>query len=107
MELRTVTRPISALDVTALLSNVLVAAQDRALGIEDAHRTAEQLVKELNVKLRLSESIIESALWACNMLNERGAFVSKDGSTFKELAKRIADKEVFDDQYNYFRDKRR
>lgn len=104
MDKRNVTRTISALDVTALLSNVIYATHQRDVGIEDAHRTAEALIKELNVQLRLSESVIESALWACNMLNEKGYFKHPGGLTFSELTKRIAGREVFDLDYNYFRD---
>lgn len=108
MDKRNVTRPISALDVTALLSGVLAASLNREVGIEDAGRTAAELLKELNVSLRLSDSVIESALWACNMLHERGLFKHSDGVTsFDVMAKRIAGRDVYDLDYCYFRDRRR
>lgn len=105
MEKRNVTRPISALDVTALLSNVIQASRQQDVGIEDANRTAAELLKELNVKLRLSESAIESALWACNLLNEKGLFTHPNGGTFDDMAKRIAGPDKFDKSYNYFVEK--
>lgn len=100
-------RPVTALDVTALLFNVVAASKNHEVGFEDASRTLKELLGELNVTLKLSESTIESALWCANLLDEREEYVHPLGVTFESFAQKLAGQEVFDRGYNYFRDRKR
>lgn len=100
-------RPLTALDVTALLWNVVAASKNSEVGFEDANRTLKELLGDLNVTVRVSESAIESALWCANLLDERGQYVHPMGVPFESFAQKIAGKEIFDKDYNYFRDRKR
>jgi hypothetical protein len=97
-------RRATTLDVAVFLQHIYKAAGNDKVGFEDARRTLDMLVRELNRGVLLPPDTIESALWSCNLLDELGEFAHPRGLTFEQFAKRFAfDHEVFDRETNYFR----
>jgi len=91
------------LDVAVLLVNVLMAARDGTIGFEDADRTIEGLVKHMNRSEWFLTPCIESALWSCNLLDEKESFWHYDESrTFKSFVNKfLRKKEKFNYTYNF------
>lgn len=65
-------RSISLLQAAILLQNLGLAQQDKLIGLEDADNTYNDVVDAfINGKaITIDQDILESALWACNMLDE-------------------------------------
>lgn len=95
-------RVIRLIEVVTLLHNVLEGARNAdSVGFEDAHHTIESLTRKLNRKLLIEPSVLESCLWSCNLLNERGEFWDGKGRTFEQfLAHIITPGDRFDRRYN-------
>ncbi len=87
-------------DAAILLQNVLAGAKCDAVGFEDANRTLESLRRELDRKWSYAPALLESALWSCNLLNERGEFYHPDGKSFADFLKDVLPGEQFDLTYN-------
>ena len=79
------------LDAAILLMNIYRGAQSSKVRFEDAARTLEELVVDLHGKkgIRVQRSVIESALWSCNLLDELGKFWHPKGRSFDEFLKDI------------------
>ncbi len=87
---------ITALDAAVLLMHVMDGLADKDVGFEDADKTYEQVRNSLNRTFMLSKETIESALWACNLLNEKGKFKHPDGMSFEGFVSKMAPKKRFD-----------
>lgn len=99
-------RKLTAMDAAVLLLNVLEAADDPDIGTQDTHRTRKDILQQLAVSVKLSESLVESALWCSNMLHEKGRFKHPLGHSFDQFAKHLAgQRQTFDKNYNYFKDR--
>ena len=61
-------------DIMVLLDNVRLGASMPDVGFEDANQTYNSIVTKLNKKVSLKVSDLESALWSCNLLDEKGKF---------------------------------
>ena len=99
----------SLLDVATLLVHVRWGAQDDEVGFEDADRTLDQMTRTLNKKtVSLRKEVLESALWSCNLLNEKGQFWSPLDETFQEFINRLLKPHgsEFDEFYNWINDPR-
>lgn len=66
-------RSISLIQASILLANLGYAIRNKNVGFEDADRTYSEMVEALaqGRGLSLKQDVLESALWACNMLDER------------------------------------
>jgi hypothetical protein len=84
-----VKRWVQLQDVVTLLYHVHQGAKDGRIGFEDAARTIEELTRALDKKLWLEASVVESALWSCNLAQEVGAFKDYRGLEFNDFVKRV------------------
>lgn len=94
-------RWISALDLVVILDNIFRAAQDKDIGFEDPRETLDSFVFRMNKALRLYTEDIESGLWSCNLLDEKGKFRHPKGWTFDQFLERILRGDKFNKDYNY------
>jgi hypothetical protein len=93
-------RPVRLYDVATLLHHVLEAAKNERVGFEDTHETLTSLTMKLNKKIFLDPNLIESSLWACNLLNEIGGFSHPQGKSLEDFIKDVLGKEGFNFTYN-------
>lgn len=82
-------RSVRLFDLAILLLNVHKAANLPDVGFEDADRTIEELTRKLEHRVLKDPSLLESALWSCNMLAEREAFDHPQGKDIKEFVKDV------------------
>lgn len=93
-------RSVKLLDVATLLLNVHMAAKDDEVGFEDANETLTSFTSKMSRSVALDPTLIESALWAANLLDEKGKFVSPSGETFEAFVKRLLGSDSFHRIYN-------
>jgi hypothetical protein len=94
-------RAVRLYDVAIMLHNVHAGAHDQdRIGFEDAGRTLEQLTNKLERKVLYEPSLIESALWSCNLMNEIGTFKHPTGAIFDEWLKEVLKFDKFNPIYN-------
>lgn len=87
-------------DIAVLLFNVKRGAQLEAVGFEDANRTIESLIRQLNRAMWVDRSILESCLWSCNLLNEKNKFWHPTDKSFDDFLKDLIGNVNFDRFYN-------
>jgi len=97
-------KKISVLDLAVLVANILIASRDTEIGFVDADRTMEQLLESLNFSFPVTPEALESALWSCNMLDEKKAFFHPFGGTFDSFLKKLRLQEQFDKRYNMIKE---
>jgi lantibiotic modifying enzyme len=93
-------RQLKLQDVVTLIHNVKVGASHKGVGFEDALETYQSLMKKLEHKVLVDPSVLESALWSCNLLNEHGEFWDCKGESFDDFTKRILGKDGFNKFFN-------
>lgn len=98
-------RDVRLVDIATLLHNVMVAAANDGVGFEDAEMTVNDLVRRMNKRVLLDPRLIESCLWASNMLEERGLFWDARGRSFDDLlASVLGGSHKFDKRYNIIKE---
>jgi hypothetical protein len=66
---------VKPLDLAVMLFHIYEAARDPELGFTDAERRLRSLANDMTRRpARLKQSIVESALYFCNMRAEQGKF---------------------------------
>jgi hypothetical protein len=65
------------------MNNVWLASRNPRIGIVDANRTLEGLIKALDKEVTLDTDVLESCLYYSNLLNEIDAFKSPSGEGFE------------------------
>lgn len=80
---------VRLMDIVALLYALHRAGADDDIGFEDAGRTLEGITRVLNRRVALESSVLESALWSCNLLDEKGQFWHPEGLEFERWVKDI------------------
>ncbi len=101
-------RAISLLQAAVLLGNLELAKRNPDVGFEDADRTYEEVFKTFadGKYVMVSTDILESALWACNLLNEQEKFFHPSGRTFDNFLGLLINRdETFDKEMNYIKPK--
>lgn len=100
-------RRITALDLVVLLLNVIKGEKTSTVGFEDANRTFKELVGTLGhkKKIMVADSLIESALWSCNLLDEQDKFEHPLGHKFTPWMKALLEPDGFDRMYNFIKNK--
>ncbi len=78
-------RPIRITELCTLMYSFLRASEHEDIGFEDTNMSYEMMHKRLNREFKLDPSTMESLLWSCNMLNERGEFKDVKGRSFDEF----------------------
>jgi hypothetical protein len=99
-------RPIKTTDLIVLIANVVTAARSKKVGFEDARFTPQEFIGRLNKTVWIDLADLESALWACNLLNEDRKFWHYEGDSFEKFLRGIAKNSKFDMTYNYFEDEK-
>jgi hypothetical protein len=94
-------RPLRVMDVAVLLYHVWRGAQEPEVGFEDAGNTLDGLTKSLNKKVFVPPGLLESCLWSCNLLDERGQFWHPRGLTFEQFASSVLGRDRFNRTYNW------
>jgi hypothetical protein len=115
------THLLTMMDIMVLLVNLHLAAQDEDISHGDPDKSLRDLTKHLTKKRKnqfekeaaprrfpVDQDILESALWACNMMNEKKKFWSpyqrKESVKFNEYLKTVLkEDQVFDLDYNYIK----
>ncbi len=93
---------LSLREAMILLCNIYRAKQDAEIGFEHAVKTIEELCAPLEAhKVELTVTDIESALWSCQLLDEKGEFWHPFGRSFDEFLKDISE-EKFNKFYCWF-----
>lgn len=88
-------------DVVTLLVHCYWAIEDEEIGFEDADYSFKEIHRKLCKKsIQLPKSAIESALWCCNMLDERNEFWSPRGESFREFVTRLL--KDYEGEFDYF-----
>lgn len=97
-------RTISLLQAVVLLTNLALARRDKNVGFEDADRTYEEVVDALHQgrSITIKQDILESALWACNLLDEQGKFFHPASKRFDIFVRfLLSSNEKFNKDLNY------
>lgn len=94
-------RWISALDLVVILDNVYQAAKEKDIGFEDSRETLSLFLFRMNRLIRLYTEDVESGLWSCNLLNEKGKFRHPRGWSFDEFLSRVLRGDTFNKDYNF------
>jgi hypothetical protein len=96
---------VSLMELVTLIQNVIVGAQTTEVGFEDARETVESLTRKLNGFTMIETSVLESALWSCNLLNENQKFWDTKGRDFDSFLKDLlGNARRFDKTYNLIKD---
>lgn len=91
---------LDTLDLVVLMFNVFKAEKDPQVGFEDANNTLEMLIKQLNFRFKTSPEAIESALWSCNLLDEKKEFWHPFGMSFDAFVKKALPRYTLNKVYN-------
>lgn len=97
---------ISVYNLMILLHNVYKGSVTRGVGFEDANNTLKMFTNKVNDRLNIPKELIESALWSCNLLNEKKKFWHPSGYSFDHFASLTLNGRDFNKQYNWAEDKK-
>ena len=92
-------RKVSLMDALTLLRCIHEGAAHPKVGFVDANQTLNQMSRKLSRAFWVKQSVLESALWSCNMLDELGLFKDFRGRTFEQFVRDILDDSV---EFNRF-----
>jgi len=90
---------ISLLQLSTLMMNVYLARSVDEIGWQHARQTFENYYKEMDITTRISQSNLETALWACTMLDEQGRFWHPDQNKLRPFVRSILNP---DERYDYY-----
>lgn len=94
-------------DLAILLGAIHCVNKSKSLELHDAERTIEQLMRQLERKVMIDQELLESSLYAANILSEIGEFWHPRGLEFGEFAKQvIGPNREFDMKYNLILEKK-
>lgn len=99
-------RSVRLSDVVTLLYHVQAGAAHPEVGFEDAQHSISMLMQKLGKRVLLDPAAIESALWSCNLLNERGEFKDYQGRDFDRFVKDLLGPEDLNRTYHWLTSKR-
>lgn len=97
-------RKLSLMQAAILIFNMARAVRNPNVGWEDQFNGITEVKAYMRRgKIEIKTGLIESLLWACNLLNERKEFIHPEGGDFITFANSFAKRgEVFDRLYNVF-----
>ena len=76
---------MDAQDLSVILHNMWLAKTDPDIGFLDAQNLMNDVVGTFRKRFNVSKAHLESALWCCQMLHEKGKFWHPDGATFDQF----------------------
>lgn len=92
---------ITTLDLAALAFSIREVNEDPGIGFDDAAETAMSAMRKMNKPFYVDPELLETGLWAANMLNESGKFKHPLNYTFDEWVNKILHgRGTFDKTYN-------
>jgi hypothetical protein len=94
-------RWISVLELVVILDNVYEASKDKNIGFEDPRETLFSFLFRMNRAIRMYTEDLESGLWSCNLLAEKGKFRHPKGWSFDEFVSKMLRGDTFNKDYNY------
>lgn len=97
---------ISVYNLMILLYNVYRGSMTKGVGFEDANHTLKTFTKKLNDRVRVDTRLVESALWSCNLLDEKKKFWHPSGYNFKHFSSLALNGRDFNRQYNWIEDEK-
>ena len=99
------TRSLRTIDLAILIYNVYKGAANKNVGFEDANETLDSLCNHLNKEFPIDVSLLESALWSCNLLDEEKQFWHPKELTFQQFVTKLFPKDSFNRIYNMLEEK--
>lgn len=97
---RTDMRTINSLQLSVLIANLYRAAKDPKIGFEDADRTFKEMELALLRPVSLPREVLESVLWGCNLLDEKGDFFHPADSSFDSFVKALLPGDHFNKEHH-------
>lgn len=94
-------RWVRTFDFLVIVNNVLEGMKDKEIGCENPDEMPDRFLKRLNKFLRIYTDDLESALWSCNLLDEKGKFKHPDGVKFEPFIESALLGDRFNRAYNY------
>ena len=96
---------VSLLQLITLVMNVYLAKEIDEIGWQHARETFEKYYMKMNKTFWVERKDIETALWACNMLNEQEKFWHPEKYRLNKFVTGILNRdERFDFYYNFIRE---
>lgn len=99
-------RGVSLLNLSTLLHNAQKALADPEIGWGGVTESFEMVKRRLNFRWFIPPEILESLLWASNMLDEKHQFWDPKGRTFDQFLADVVRRGYFDKTFNYFKEKK-
>lgn len=90
------------LDLTTLLYNISQGSKEKNIGWEDAALSLNDIQRFVSGTVWIHPDHVESALWSCNLRDEKNKFWDHKGRTFEEYVKELAPNWKFNRDYNFF-----
>jgi len=100
-------RKITVLEAVVLLTNMFNGAKHKNVGFEDSNNTMDDFITRLGKRrMWIEESMLESALWSCNLMDENQKFWHPKGYTFDQFVQGALPPQVrFNKKYNFIEEK--
>lgn len=98
---------VSLLTTGVLLRGILHAAEHKDIGHLDAEKTLKHMRDVLNKKIHLPQEVVESALFACRLLEENGEELGHpDGMSWANMVTSLCGEGYkFDPEFSLFEKK--
>jgi len=96
---------ITGLDLAVIFYNLFSAYDDPTVGFEDANQTIFEVASAFNRVQLVDRNKIESVLWACNLMSEKGKFWHPQGLSFDAWINKLKLIDKFNKKYNFLTDK--
>lgn len=99
-------RGVNLLNLSTLLLNAQKALADPEIGWGGVTESFEMVKRRLNFRWYIPPDVLESLLWAANMLDEKQQFWDPKGRTFDQFLQDVVRRGVFDKTFNYIKEKK-
>lgn len=100
-------KKVSLMDLLTLILNIQKGAATKEVGFVDANETLQSLTKQLNKAAWVEQSVLESGLYSCSMMNEQGLFEDIKNRPFQTYLKDVLGPGVaFDSFFHLIKDKK-
>lgn len=92
---------VTPMELAILVYSIAKSDALDEIGFEDAWHTQKELRAKLSINIGVPLDLVESCLWACNMLDEHEIFEHPDGIKFDTFVRNLLpDHLSFDKIYN-------
>ena len=91
---------VSLRELAVLLYHLHRGAQDQYVGYEGMAHTLERVSNYLNRKVMVPQDAVESCLWSCNMLREKGEWRDIKDRTWEQFVRDLVEPHKFNEIYH-------